>query len=82
MAMIGKTTNAANEEGRAHTPVLRKLRHQLAVASSDPVIAIGLVLAAVFALLILAPVISILVNVAIVQIGDAARTRAPDHPFT
>lgn len=82
MAMIGKTTNAANEEGRAHTPVLRKMRHQLAVASSDPVIAIGLVLAAVFALLILAPVISILVNVAIVQIGDAARTRAPEGAWT
>lgn len=60
----------------------RQLRHRFAVAMRDPVIAIGFLLAAVFSFLILAPVISILINVAIVQIGDAARTRAPEGAWT
>ncbi|WP_441296676.1 ABC transporter permease [Agrobacterium sp. Azo12] len=60
----------------------RRLRHHLTVISHEPVMFIGIALAVVFLLLILAPVISILVNVAIVQIGDAARTRAPEGAFT
>lgn len=60
----------------------KRLRHHLTVISHEPVMFIGIALAVVFLLLILAPVISILVNVAIVQIGDAARTRAPEGAFT
>ncbi|MGE7369014.1 ABC transporter permease [Neorhizobium sp. NPDC001467] len=75
--MIG-TGMARNGRGMG----LAKLRHDLAVGRREPVIAIGLALALLFAFLILAPVISILANVAIVQIGDAARSRAPEGAFT
>ncbi len=75
---------AINEQATGHGAGTRVevLRHHLAVARREPVIAIGLMLALVFSLLILAPVISILINVAIVQIGDAARTKAPEGALT
>lgn len=76
MAMIDRQMERRTGSG------FERLRHQLAVALCDPVIAIGLLLSALFAFLILAPVISTLVNVVIVQIGDEARTRAPAGALT
>ncbi|WP_136684263.1 ABC transporter permease [Falsirhodobacter xinxiangensis] len=52
------------------------LRRAWTTLSQDPTNAIGLCLAIVFACLILAPVVSILANLFVVQVGDARRAGA------
>jgi iron(III) transport system permease protein len=68
--------------GHQNASRFERLRHHLLVSFRDPVVPIGLALAALFAFLILAPIVSTLVNVVIVQIGDEARTKAPEGALT
>ncbi|MGO3738239.1 MAG: ABC transporter permease [Marinomonas foliarum] len=62
--------------------IWRRARHSFAVARHEPANLIGLVLAIFFAYLILAPVLSILVDSFIVQSGDEARTHQDEGSFT
>ncbi len=70
------------------TPVLpatrwwRKYQHTFAVARQEPANLIGFILALFFAYLIVAPVVSILLQSVIVQNGDAMRTGAAQGAWT
>ncbi|QTF07586.1 iron ABC transporter permease [Brenneria izadpanahii] len=60
----------------------RKLRHAFAIARHEPANLIGIVLIMLFTWIILAPVLSILLDAIVVQNGDSARVHAAEGAFT
>ncbi|PWC22781.1 ABC transporter permease [Brenneria roseae subsp. roseae] len=59
-----------------------KLRHRFAIARHEPANLIGIVLILLFAWIILAPVLSILLDAIVVQNGDSERVHAVEGAFT
>ncbi|MCG8709373.1 iron ABC transporter permease [Brenneria sp. 4F2] len=59
-----------------------KLRHLFAIARHEPANVIGLALILLFAWIILAPVLSILLDAIVVQSGDGQRVQAAEGAFT
>ncbi|MFS2224649.1 ABC transporter permease [Pantoea sp. B65] len=59
-----------------------KLRHTLAIARHEPANLIGILLIVLFTWIILAPVLSILLDAIVVQNGDSARVQAAEGAFT
>ena len=60
----------------------RRFRHSVVVARHEPANLIGIVLAIFFAYLILAPVVSILMDAIIVQSGDSGRAHQDEGELT
>ncbi|TRL40858.1 iron ABC transporter permease [Rhizobium straminoryzae] len=66
-----------------HRPTLsRRLQRMMAVMRHEPALAIGAILTLVFAYLIVAPVISILLQAILVQAGDSTRLRQEEGALT
>ncbi|RLM24701.1 ABC transporter permease [Brenneria goodwinii] len=59
-----------------------RLRHRFAIARHEPANLIGIVLILLFTWIILAPVLSILLDAIVVQNGDSARVHAAEGAFT
>ncbi|MEC5318707.1 iron ABC transporter permease [Brenneria populi subsp. brevivirga] len=59
-----------------------RLRHLFAIARHEPANVIGVALIALFAWIILAPVLSILLDAVVVQNGDSQRVQAAEGAFT
>lgn len=59
-----------------------RLRHRFAIARHEPANLIGIVLILLFTWIILAPVLSILLDAIVVQNGDSARVQAAEGAFT
>ncbi|QUG73695.1 ABC transporter permease subunit (plasmid) [Erwinia sp. E602] len=60
----------------------QRLRHGFAIASHEPANLLGMLLVLLFSGLILAPVLSVLVNAVLVQSGDENRTAAAEGSLT
>ena len=54
----------------------RRLRYKLRIAASEPTTLIGILMAALFAYLIVVPIIAMLLDAATVQLGDQRRIKA------
>lgn len=80
--MRGEATDAA-ERGFTVLPTRgQRLRYKLRIASREPTTIIGLLTAALFVYLIVAPIISMLTDAAQVQLGDGRRIKAETGEFT
>jgi iron(III) transport system permease protein len=60
----------------------RKVRHTLSIVSHEPANLLGALLLMLFSWIILAPVMSVLLNAVLVQSGDEGRTGATEGTFT
>lgn len=60
----------------------QKLRHTLSIISHEPANLLAVLLLGLFSWIILAPVISVLLNALLVQSGDEGRTGATEGTFT
>ncbi|MFH2503798.1 iron ABC transporter permease [Klebsiella indica] len=68
-------------EIRLHT-LWPKLRHRLSIISQEPANLLGALLLLLFSWIILAPVVSVLLNAILVQSGDESRTGTAEGAFT
>ncbi|MFC3024644.1 ABC transporter permease [Vibrio zhugei] len=59
-----------------------KLKHTVAFSYREPANWMGILLVSVFAYVILAPIVSIMLNAGIVQVGDATRIHAMEGTWT
>lgn len=59
-----------------------RMRYKIRVATREPTTVIGILVASLFAYLIVVPILSILSDAATVQFGDERRTKAEDGAFT
>ncbi|ADZ90649.1 ABC transporter permease subunit [Marinomonas mediterranea] len=59
-----------------HLSPIRRLRHKLVIAQRDPTLLIGLLLLFIFAWLIAAPILNVMLEIMTVQSGDEMRTGA------
>ncbi|TDO98941.1 ABC transporter permease [Marinomonas balearica] len=57
-----------------HLSPMRRLRHKLVIAQRDPTLLIGLILLFIFAWLIAAPILNVMLEIMTVQSGDEMRT--------
>ena len=63
-------------------PLRYRIKHTVAFAYREPANWMGVILVCFFAYVIVAPVISILLNAGIVQVGDATRTHTAEGSWT
>ena len=59
----------------ARPPPLQRLRYNLRIAASQPTTLVGILMAALFAYLIVVPIVSMLLSCVRVQLGDERRIR-------
>lgn len=80
--ILGEALDAAERGFTAFPTRGQRFRYKLRIASREPTTIIGLLTAALFAYLIVAPIISMLTDAAQVQLGDGRRTKAETGEFT
>ena len=78
----GEATDAADRGFTASPTRGQRLRYKLRIALHEPTTIIGLLTAALFAYLIVVPIISMLTDAAQVQLGDARRIKSDTGEFT
>ena len=72
---------AYQPEARRHT-AWPQLRHKLSIVSQEPANLLAVLLLILFSWIILAPVVSVLLNAVLVQSGDEGRTGTAEGALT